>query len=142
MSCFWSFMPTLDLPETQGLIQGLRKVGKYRGRGNNSHSVKRRQRGLKEERGETAEAVPQAVKRQLAQRCACPIFSFPHVLLRLKQLLEHLYTNRLQHRHSCRQLPHTTGKLNLYTSSGVSALIGSKVKSRPSALLPSGCVFS
>lgn len=42
-------------------------------------------------------ALPKAARRQLAQRCVRPIFSFPHAHLQLKQLLEHLHTKRLQH---------------------------------------------
>lgn len=51
---------------------------------------KRLKRG---ERG-VAEAVPQAARRQLAQRCARPIFSFPHAHLALKQLLKHSYVRK------------------------------------------------
>lgn len=50
----------------------------------------------REERGDT-EAVPQAVKRQLAQRCVRPIFSFPFAHLSQKQLPERVQTGRLQH---------------------------------------------
>lgn len=104
MSRFRSFMPAQGWPDTQGLIQGLRKVGKLRERGNNSY-YERRRRASWTERGARgdAKAVPKAVKRQLAQRCVCPIFSFPHAHFQLKQLLENLHTKRLQHHCSCRQ---------------------------------------
>lgn len=92
---------------------GTGKSWKTEGGCNNIQSACRRQ-AKRSERGERgdAEVAPQAVKRQLAQRCARPIFSFPHAHLRLKQLLEHLHTKRLQRRHSCRLLPHTTRSLN------------------------------
>lgn len=48
VSCFSSFMPAKDWPDTHGLIQGLRKVGKQRDRGQTTTG--RRARG-EERRG-------------------------------------------------------------------------------------------
>lgn len=69
-------------PKKVGLIHcesgRIEREGGKEGRGRDKHC----ERG---ERGDT-EAVPQAVKRQLAQRCVRPIFSFPLAHLSLKQL--------------------------------------------------------
>lgn len=78
-------------PEKVGLIQ---ELGKRENREGGKEGGRVDRQFEREERGDT-EAVPQAVKRQLAQRCVRPIFSFPLAHLSLKQLPVH--TGRLQH---------------------------------------------
>lgn len=145
MSCFHSLTGTRDGPEAQSFIQGFRKVGEQRGRGNNIHSAKKEEMRKRLKRGErgVAEAVPQAARRQLAQRCARPIFSFPHAHLAFKQLLKHSYTEKTSaSSFFCRQLLRKLQfELQLRTSSGVSPAVtfAKSYESRPSALFSSGC---
>lgn len=96
-------------------------------------AVRREVERERAERGERADA--KAAKRQLAQRCVCPIFSFPNAHLQLKQLLEHLHTKRL-YTVVPEDNKNSTG--NFLSGSGVP---GKKMESRPSALLSSGCLL-
>lgn len=58
------------------------------------------------------------MKRQLAQRCVPPIFSFPFAHLSQKQLPEPVQTGRLQHPADNSQ---QALRLQKYSSSGVTA---------------------
>lgn len=63
------------------------------------------------------------MKRQLAQRCVRPIFSFPFAHLSQKQLPEPVQTGRLQHPADNSQ---QALKLHKHSTSGVTAVTGSE----------------
>lgn len=97
MSCFRALMGTQDWPQTHRLDSGPQNSRKTEKGGVTTATLqKKKKKGKKTKRGERgdAEAVPQAARRQLAQRCARPIFSFPHAHLTLKQLLKHSHTQK------------------------------------------------
>lgn len=82
------------------------------------------------ERGDT-EAVPRAVRRQLAQRCVRPIFSFPFAHLSQKELPEPVQTGRLQHpSDNSQQAP----KEQKSSSSAVPAATGSEKAHPPNII--------
>lgn len=78
VSCFSSFMSAQDWPGTQGLFRDKEKWENRDECGN--RELLREKEASK--RGD-AKAVPKAEKKQLARRCVCPIFSFPHAHLKL-----------------------------------------------------------
>lgn len=92
-------------PDAQGPIQGLRKVGRQRDRGQTTPG--RRARG-EERRGETQRQSHRQWRGSWHRGVRVLFLVSPHARLQLKQLLEHLHTKRLRHHRSRRQRKHPT----------------------------------